>query len=130
MVGIAPGAPQVRAQVRPIGPVADDAEEITRAVLAASEDATLLVISGGASVGPHDLVKPALEAAGFTLDFWRIAIKPGKPFTYGRIDDIPFFGLPGNPSAVLVCYLASRRQLNPSYGVVVLLSITGYRIYP
>ena len=50
------------AQVRPIGPVADDAEEITRAVLAASEDATLLVISGGASVGPHDLVKPALEA--------------------------------------------------------------------
>ena len=57
------------AQVRPIGPVADDAEEITRAVLAASEDATLLVISGGASVGPHDLVKPALEAAGFTLDF-------------------------------------------------------------
>ena len=85
------------AQVRPIGPVADDAEEITRAVLAASEDATLLVISGGASVGPHDLVKPALEAAGFTLDFWRIAIKPGKPLLVARRADTVVLGLPGNP---------------------------------
>ena len=82
------------AQVRPIGPVADDAEEITRAVLAASEDATLLVISGGASVGPHDLVKPALEAAGFTLDFWRIAI---KPLLVARRADTVVLGLPGNP---------------------------------
>ena len=85
------------AQVRPIGPVADDAEEITRAVLAASEDATLLVISGGASVGPHDLVKPALEAAGFTLDFWRIAIKPAKPLLVARRADTVVLGLPGNP---------------------------------
>ena len=90
------------AQVRPIGPVADDAEEITRAVLAASEDATLLVISGGASVGPHDLVKPALEAAGFTLDFWRIAIKPGKPLLVARRADTVVLGLPGNPVSSFV----------------------------
>ena len=90
------------AQVRPIGPVADDAEEITRAVLAASEDATLLVISGGASVGPHDLVKPALEAAGFTLDFWRIAIKPGKPLLVARRADTVVLGLPGNPESSYV----------------------------
>ncbi|MBH1944161.1 molybdopterin molybdotransferase MoeA [Erythrobacter sp. YJ-T3-07] len=90
-------AREAGAQVRPIGPVADNAEEITRAILAASEDAALVVISGGASVGPHDLVKPALEDAGFTLDFWRIAIKPGKPLLVARRADTVVLGLPGNP---------------------------------
>lgn len=90
-------AREAGAQVRQIGPVADDAEEITRAILVASEDAALVVISGGASVGPHDLVKPALEAAGFTLDFWRIAIKPGKPLLVARRADTVVLGLPGNP---------------------------------
>ncbi|XAP77270.1 molybdopterin molybdotransferase MoeA [Citromicrobium bathyomarinum] len=95
-------AREAGAQVRPIGPVADNAEEITRAILAASEDAALVVISGGASVGPHDLVKPALEAAGFTLDFWRIAIKPGKPLLVARRDDTVVLGLPGNPVSSFV----------------------------
>mgnify|MGYP005984004041 FL=1 len=95
-------AREARAKVRQIGPVADDAEDITRAILAASEDAALVVISGGASVGPHDLVKPALEAAGFTLDFWRIAIKPGKPLLVARRGDTVVLGLPGNPVSSFV----------------------------
>ena len=55
-------------------------------------------------MGEEDHLRAVLEAKG-SLDFWRLAIKPGKPFTFGQVDGIPFFGLPGNPSAVLVCYL-------------------------
>ncbi|MEL7737563.1 molybdopterin molybdotransferase MoeA [Citromicrobium bathyomarinum] len=90
------------ASVRAIGPVPDDAGQITRAILDASDTAGLVVISGGASVGPHDLVKPALEAAGFTLDFWRIAIKPGKPLLVARRADTVVLGLPGNPVSSFV----------------------------
>ena len=90
------------AMVSCYGPVADDAEAISAAILEASETARLVIISGGASVGPHDLVKPALEQAGFTLDFWRVAIKPGKPLLVathrsGGDDDTVVLGLPGNP---------------------------------
>ncbi|MCC4309197.1 molybdopterin molybdotransferase MoeA [Alcanivorax marinus] len=66
----------------------------------------LVLASGGVSVGEEDHLRAALEERG-ELDFWRLAIKPGKPFTFGRLGDagLPFFGLPGNPSAVVVCYL-------------------------
>lgn len=90
------------AEVSAHGPVADDAELLTRTTLQASENAALVVISGGASVGPHDLVKPALEAAGFTLDFWRVAIKPGKPLLVARRDGVVVLGLPGNPVSSFV----------------------------
>ncbi|GAB5347495.1 molybdopterin molybdotransferase MoeA [Alteriqipengyuania sp. 357] len=90
------------AMVRRLGPVSDDAKEITRTILAASEDAALVVISGGASVGPHDLVKPALEAAGFSLDFWRVAIKPGKPLLVATRGQTVVLGLPGNPVSSFV----------------------------
>jgi len=86
----------------PVGPVADDAHAITQAILNASENAPLVVISGGASVGPHDLVKPALEAAGFALDFWRVAIKPGKPLLVARRGETVVLGLPGNPVSSFV----------------------------
>ena len=85
------------ADVARYGPLADDADSITRTILEASGDVALVVVSGGASVGPHDLVKPALEAAGFTLDFWRVAIKPGKPLLVARRGDTVVLGLPGNP---------------------------------
>ena len=78
------------------GPVADDADLLVHAIEEAA-DASLVVISGGASVGPHDLVKPALEAAGFALDFWRVAIKPGKPLLVARRGALVVLGLPGNP---------------------------------
>ena len=90
------------ANVARYGPLPDDAEAITRTILEASGNAALVVISGGASVGPHDLVKPALEAAGFTLDFWRVAIKPGKPLLVARRGDTVVLGLPGNPVSSFV----------------------------
>lgn len=84
------------AQVRAAGPVPDDAEALVEAI-GEAQDAALVVISGGASVGPHDLVKPALEAAGYQLDFWRVAIKPGKPLLVARRGRTIVLGLPGNP---------------------------------
>lgn len=65
-------------------------------------DADLLVTTGGASVGDHDLVRPALEAAGGVIDFWRIALRPGKPMMAGRLGDALVLGLPGNPVSAFV----------------------------
>jgi molybdopterin molybdotransferase len=65
----------------------------------------LLVTTGGASVGDHDLVKSALGTAGLELDFWKIAMRPGKPLLFGRLGDVPVLGLPGNPVSALVCTL-------------------------
>jgi molybdopterin molybdotransferase len=64
--------------------------------------ADLLVTTGGASVGDHDLVRPAIEAAGGTIDFWRIALRPGKPMMAGRLGDAMVLGLPGNPVSAFV----------------------------
>lgn len=68
----------------------------------ASVDADLLVTTGGASVGDHDLVRPALEAAGAVIDFWKIALRPGKPMMAGRMRDTLVIGLPGNPVSAFV----------------------------
>ena len=73
----------------------------------------MLVTLGGASVGDHDLVQKALVAAGMQLGFWRIAMRPGRPMAVGRIDmeghSCVLFGLPGNPVAVMVTFLAFVR---------------------
>ena len=63
----------------------------------------LLVTTGGASVGDHDLVQAALGPEGFALDFWKIAMRPGKPLIWGRLGATPVLGLPGNPVSALVC---------------------------
>ena len=88
------------AVVLPIAP--DD-----RAALMAAADAArgmdLLLTSGGASVGDHDLVQEALGARGLVVDFWQIAMRPGKPLMHGRLGDVPMIGLPGNPVSSLVC---------------------------
>ena len=73
--------------------------------------ADVLVTTGGASVGDHDLVRPALEAAGVTLDFWRIALRPGKPMLAGRRDGMAVVGLPGNPVSAFVTALLFVRPL-------------------
>jgi molybdopterin molybdotransferase len=65
----------------------------------------VLVTLGGASVGDHDLVQSTLVAAGMELDFWRIAMRPGKPLMVGRLDGMQVLGLPGNPVSSLVCGL-------------------------
>ena len=63
----------------------------------------LLLTLGGASVGEHDLVQKALGPKGFVLDFWQIAMRPGRPLIFGRLGDVPLIGLPGNPVSSLVC---------------------------
>jgi molybdopterin molybdotransferase len=63
----------------------------------------LLVTTGGASVGEHDLIQSGLGARGFALDFWQIAMRPGKPLLFGRLGATPVLGLPGNPVSAFVC---------------------------
>ncbi len=65
--------------------------------------ADLIVTLGGASVGDHDLIQKALAPKGFALDFWKIAMRPGKPLIFGRLGNTPLLGLPGNPVSTLVC---------------------------
>jgi len=93
-------AAQEPCEVSRIGPVADTMDALL-AAFAEAEDADLIVTSGGASVGDHDLVRPALEQWGAEIDFWRIAIKPGKPLlvaTRQRPRGMQLIlGLPGNP---------------------------------
>ncbi len=79
-----------------LGPVADRLEDLLDALNRAAQ-ADVIVTSGGASVGDHDLLRPALEAWGATIDFWKIAIKPGKPLLIARKGQQLVVGLPGNP---------------------------------
>jgi molybdopterin molybdotransferase len=88
-------APHVSAIMR-LGPVPDRMDAMLRALDEAS-DADAIVTSGGASVGDHDLVRPALEAWGATIDFWRVAMRPGKPLLVARRGRQWIIGLPGNP---------------------------------
>ena len=81
--------------------VADDEAALAAAVEGLSCD--LLVTTGGASVGAHDLVQPALARRGLRTDFWKIAMRPGKPLIFGALGEVPMLGLPGNPVSALVC---------------------------
>jgi len=83
-----------------LGIVADSLDDL--GLTFASLSADLLVTTGGASVGEHDLVRPALEAAGGTIDFWRTALRPGKPMMAGRLGKAMVLGLPGNPVSSFV----------------------------
>ncbi len=89
--------------VRDLGILPDDLDQLTAAIAAA--DADIIVTSGGASVGDHDLVRPALIAAGATIDFWKIAMRPGKPLMAGKLGDRICLGLPGNPVSAYVTAL-------------------------
>jgi molybdopterin molybdotransferase len=105
-------------RVSDLGIRADRFEAIRDTLAEASRDHDLLVTSGGMSTGEEDHMKAAVEALG-RLDFWRLAIKPGRPVALGRIDRgiaggtgaVPFIGLPGNPVAVMVTFLLIARPL-------------------
>jgi molybdopterin molybdotransferase len=84
---------------RVIGPVADDKEAVRDALLDAATTADLIVSSGGVSVGRYDFVKEVIEEVG-ALDLWRVAMQPGKPLVSGRVGEVPFLGLPGNPVSI------------------------------
>jgi molybdopterin molybdotransferase len=84
------------------GVIRDDLAAIADAFRAAAGEADIIVTTGGASVGDHDLVRPALAEAGATLDFWRIAMRPGKPLLAGRLGGAVMLGLPGNPVSAFV----------------------------
>lgn len=87
--------------------IAPDKPEAVRAAIARAFEAgaDILVTLGGASVGDHDLVQPALDAEGVALDFWKIAMRPGKPMMAGRRGKTLALGLPGNPVSSIVCSL-------------------------
>ena len=86
-----------------MGIAPDDAAETERIFRTALEKADALITSGGVSVGEHDIVKLVLEKLG-KINFWRVAMKPGKPQAYGIADGKPIFGLPGNPVSSLVVF--------------------------
>ncbi len=82
----------------------DDEELLTKALKRAIKH-RVVIVSGGVSVGERDIVKSALQSLGAKIDFWRVAIKPGKPFLFGHIDECDLFGLPGNPVSAFVTFL-------------------------
>ena len=92
-----------------LGIVPDRLDALTSAFAGAQAD--IIVTTGGASVGDHDLVRPALEAAGGAIDFWRIAIRPGKPMLAGRLGEAAVLGLPGNPVSAFVTATLFLRPL-------------------
>jgi molybdopterin molybdotransferase len=97
-------------EVLPI--VRDDLGALTAALTAALQDNDLVITSGGVSVGDHDLMRPAFAAAGVEMAFWKVAIKPGKPFAYGcRPDGKRVVGLPGNPVSAFVTFEVLVRPL-------------------
>lgn len=86
-----------------MGVVQDNPESIRRALLSAAACSDMVLTSGGVSVGDADYIKRVLKEVG-DMDFWKIAMKPGRPLTFGKIKDSLFFGLPGNPVAVMVTF--------------------------
>ena len=92
------------AEVTLVKHCADDLGQMTE-IFRRGLEGDALIISGGVSVGDHDLVKPALRALGAEIDLWRVAIKPGKPFLFGRAGRCCIFGLPGNPVSAFVTFL-------------------------
>ena len=94
------------AQAIDLGVAADTVAATTAGIRRAREaDADILVTTGGASVGEHDLVKQSLEAEGVTMAFWRITMRPGKPMMHGRSGNMRVIGVPGNPVSSYVCAL-------------------------
>ena len=95
-----------------LGIARDDLASLAASFASAQDQgADLLITLGGASVGDHDLVQRALVEHGLTLDFWKIAMRPGKPLMHGRLGAMQVLGLPGNPVSAIVCGLLFVRPL-------------------
>ncbi|WP_026381917.1 molybdopterin molybdotransferase MoeA [Afifella pfennigii] len=109
-VALAALAEAAGAQVEDLG-IAGDTEAAIAEAAGRAEDADILVVIGGASVGDHDLVKPALERSGMQVDFWRVAMRPGKPLMFGVLGPAKVLGLPGNPVSAIICGIVFLRPL-------------------
>ncbi len=121
---IGANGPAVAAVVRAAGgepvllPVAADTPAALALGFGAARGCDLLVTIGGASVGDHDLVRNVLGEQGLTLDFWKIAMRPGKPLLFGALGTMPVLGLPGNPvSALMTALIFLRPAIDALQGV-------------
>lgn len=95
-------------EIRDMGVIPDEPEAVREAFTEASRHADAVITSGGVSVGDADYVKQTLDALG-KVDFWKIAMKPGRPLAFGRLGDAVFFGLPGNPVSVMATFILFAR---------------------
>jgi len=95
---------QQNVDILDMGVIKDNPEDMRQAFKDAAEMADIVITSGGVSVGEADYIKPTLEQMG-DIDFWKIRMKPGRPLTFGKLGKARFFGLPGNPVAVMVTFL-------------------------
>lgn len=100
---LAPMLRKMNCEVIDLGIIEDDIDKIREAFIKANEQADVVISSGGVSVGEADYTKTVLDELG-EIEFWKIAIKPGKPFAFGQMSDSIFFGLPGNPVSALVTF--------------------------
>ena len=109
--------PMLEALVRDAGGIAeahhvpDDLDAATEAMREALREHHLVLTTGGVSVGDHDVMKAAMERAGVDVEFWKIAIKPGKPVVFGKAGDAFVLGLPGNPASAFVTFAMFVRPL-------------------
>jgi molybdopterin molybdotransferase len=104
-------------QVIDLGTVADNLAATEAVLQQAAAESDIIFSAGGVSVGEEDYVKTAVTRVG-SLDFWKVAIKPGKPLAFGQVDNTPFIGLPGNPASVFVTFMILARPfLLASQGV-------------
>ena len=85
--------------------ISPDQTRVLREMTSGARGADLLVTTGGISVGEHDLVRKALKTKSLEIDFWRVAMRPGKPVMFGKLGAVPILGLPGNPVSSMVCAL-------------------------
>ncbi|HAS3607336.1 TPA: bifunctional molybdopterin-guanine dinucleotide biosynthesis adaptor protein MobB/molybdopterin molybdotransferase MoeA [Vibrio cholerae] len=95
---------QLGCQVIDLGIIEDDEAKMMQVLEQAAKQSDVVITSGGVSVGDADFIKSALEKLGH-IDFWRINMRPGRPLAFGQIAGKPFFGLPGNPVAVMVSFI-------------------------
>jgi molybdopterin molybdotransferase len=96
------------AQALDLGIAPDEGEALAARVREAP-GLDLLVTTGGASVGDYDLVRQVLSREGMRLDFWKIAMRPGRPLLFGRLGEVPVLGFPGNPVSTAVCAIVFLR---------------------
>ncbi len=94
---------KLNVDINDMGVIPDDRKKIEAAFLEAAERSDVIITSGGVSVGDADYVKETLEKLG-QINFWKLAIKPGKPLAFGKVNEAMFLGLPGNPVSVMATY--------------------------